>query len=108
MASGYQYHASRPDCRERWGKERRWAYQLIDAAEAVENVRHGAQTTRLPTFEAYCRGRWGMSRIHAHRMIEAAVVTENLLPIGNIPATERQARPLTQLEPEVQRALLNL
>ena len=44
-----------------------------------------------------------MSRIHAHRMIDAATVAENLLPIGNIPATESQARPLAQLEPEVQR-----
>ena len=34
--------------------------------------------------------------------IDAATVAENLLPIGNIPATESQARPLASLEPEVQ------
>lgn len=56
------------------------------------------------TFEEYCRGKWGMSRIHAHRLIESAEVAVNLLPIGNIlPRTESQARPLTSLEPEVQR-----
>lgn len=54
------------------------------------------------TFEDYCRERWGMSRIHAHRMIEASEVVSNVLPMGNIPRTERQARPLTKLEPELQ------
>lgn len=56
------------------------------------------------TFEDYCRGAWGMSRIHAHRLIEASEVIGHLLPTGNIPASERQARPLAGLEPEVQRA----
>jgi hypothetical protein len=46
-----------------------------------------------------------MSRIHAHRMIDAAQVAENLLPTGNIPATERQLRPLASLEPEDQRTV---
>jgi hypothetical protein len=36
-------------------------------------------------------------------MIEAARVVENLLPIGNIPQTESQARELLGLEPEQQR-----
>src|SRR5512135_1315685 len=51
------------------------------------------------TFELYCRERWGISRVHAHRMIEAARVAENLLPTGNIPANERQARTLAVLTP---------
>lgn len=42
-----------------------------------------------------------MSRIHAHRLIEGAKVTE-MLPIGNKPATESQARPLTKLPPTEQ------
>src|SRR5215467_1413999 len=44
------------------------------------------------TFEDYCRERWKMSRIHAHRMIEASEVAGNLLPVGNVPKTESQAR----------------
>lgn len=55
------------------------------------------------TFEDYCRERWGFSRVHAHRMIDAATVAENLLPMGNIPASERQARELAGLEAERQR-----
>lgn len=57
------------------------------------------------TFEEYCRARWQMSRNHAHRMIDAARVAQNLLPMGNIPQTERQVRPLAGLEPEQQRAV---
>jgi len=58
---------------------------------------------QFPTFEAYCRERWGMNRRYANRLIEAAGVVETLGPIGPIPQTESQARPLTRLEPEVQR-----
>lgn len=57
----------------------------------------------FPTFEAYCRDRWGMVRQQANRLIQAAEVAENLEPMGSIPKTERQARPLTRLEPELQR-----
>lgn len=46
------------------------------------------------TFESYCRERWNISRIHAHRLIEGAEVA-GLLPIGNAPETESQARELT-------------
>lgn len=58
---------------------------------------------RFPTFEAYCQERWGMVRQHANRLIQAAEVAIHLEPMGSIPATERQARPLAALEPEVQR-----
>lgn len=58
---------------------------------------------QFSTFEAYCRERWGMVRQQANRLIQAAEVAENLEPIGSIPQTESQARPLTRLEPEVQR-----
>jgi hypothetical protein len=54
------------------------------------------------TFEDYCQEKWGMSRVHAHRLVEAASVVE-MLPIGNKPKTESQARPLTLLDtPEEQ------
>ncbi len=55
------------------------------------------------TFEDYCQERWGMTRRHANRLIEASEVIDNLGPIGPIlPATESQARPLTQLPAEQQ------
>lgn len=63
------------------------------------------------TFEDYCQERWGMARRTTNRLIAAAGVVTNLRmeessqmgPIGPIlPATESQARPLTQLPPDVQ------
>lgn len=56
------------------------------------------------TFEDYCRDRWGFKRIYAHYLIEGAKVVEGLsVHHGeHLPATERQARPLTKLkEPEL-------
>lgn len=55
------------------------------------------------TFEEYCQERWQLDRVYAYRIMNAAEVAANLLPMGNIPINERQARPLTTLEPEAQR-----
>jgi len=56
------------------------------------------------TFEDYCRERWNMERANAYRLIESSKVILNLSPTGDIlPANERQARPLAQLEPDQQR-----
>jgi hypothetical protein len=44
-----------------------------------------------------------MSRFYAHRLIDASQVVENLLPIGNIPSNEAQARELAKFEPELQK-----
>ena len=55
------------------------------------------------TFEEYCRDRWGMRRQVANRFIAASETVANLEPIGSIPASESQARPLTSLEPDQQR-----
>lgn len=76
---------------------------FLDVGNALLEIRDSRlYRQQFPTFEAYCRERWGMSRFYAHRLIDAAEVGNNLLPIGNIPQTESQARPLTRLEPEVQ------
>ena len=57
---------------------------------------------QFPTFEAYCRERWGIGLRYSNRLLAAAEVVHTLGPIGPIPQTETQARPLTRLEPEVQ------
>ena len=43
-----------------------------------------------------------MERRHAYRLIESSAVVGNLSPIGDIPATESQARPLAKLPPAEQ------
>jgi len=50
-----------------------------------------------PSFEDYCRERWGFRRAHAHRLIQSAKVLQALSPMGDTPASERQARELTPL-----------
>lgn len=55
------------------------------------------------TFEDYCKERWNMQRNYANKLIAASEVVQNLGTIVPVlPATERVARPLTQLEPDVQ------
>ncbi len=59
---------------------------------------------QFPTFEAYCRERWGFERRQAYRLIDAAAAVNNVSNwTQTVPQTESQARPLTRLEPEVQR-----
>lgn len=56
------------------------------------------------TFEDYCVERWSMDKRHANRLIQASETISNLGPIGPvIPQTESQVRPLTSLEPEIQK-----
>ena len=56
------------------------------------------------TFEDYCRDRWGMERRQAYRLIDASNAVANVSHgTQTLPTSERQARPLTSLEPEQQR-----
>lgn len=66
-------------------------------------------------FRKYCDQRWGLKKSHAYRVIKAAAVLDNLMspmkvsPIGDssepefLPRNESQVRPLTKLEPTLQR-----
>jgi hypothetical protein len=78
---------------------------FVDVGNALLEIREKRlYRVEFGTFEDYCRERWGMVRQQANRLISAAEVVEILEPMGSIlPATERQVRPLTSLEPEQQR-----
>ena len=57
------------------------------------------------TFEAYCQDKWGFTDNFSRRLINSSQVIENIksVPMGTVlPQNERQARPLTKLEPELQ------
>lgn len=77
----------------------------IEVGQALSTIREKRlYRLEFSTFEDYCRDRWGMQRQYANRMIAASEAISNLVPMGTIiPQSERQARPLTQLHPEVQR-----
>lgn len=90
---------------------------VFDAAtQALATIRDKRlYRERYRTFDEYCERRWGYTRQHTNRLIAAAGVMESLRmePKGSkppaheendpeipLPENERQARPLTQIEPE--------
>jgi site-specific DNA-methyltransferase (adenine-specific) len=78
---------------------------FIEAGMALAEIRERRlYREEFGSFEEYVESRWGLGRIHAYRMINAARVARNLLPMGDTPKNERQARALTRLGPAEQRA----
>jgi phage N-6-adenine-methyltransferase len=81
---------------------------FVEVGRAFNSIRlKRLYRIEFSTFEDYCRSKWGMTQQSATRLIRAAETMEILEsePIGSLlPATESQARPLTSLEPEIQRA----
>jgi hypothetical protein len=77
---------------------------FIKVGEALMEIRD-SRLYRLEygTFEEYCKSKWDISRVQAHRLIGAGQVVA-VLPMGNKPTTERQARPLVGKPVEVQQA----
>ena len=76
---------------------------FLEVGEALLTIREGRlYREHYSTFEDYCRKRWQMGRSYACRLTDAAGVAKNLLPIGSIPSSESQLRPLTLLPPEKQ------
>lgn len=77
---------------------------FVDVGTALLEIRDNRYyREEYETFEEYCRVKWGWERRHAYRLIDSAKVFENVSRGTQIaPATERQARPLTSLEPEQQ------
>ncbi|MBW2631052.1 MAG: hypothetical protein JRC90_04705 [Deltaproteobacteria bacterium] len=55
------------------------------------------------TFEDYCRERWEFKTSYANYLVASTDVMENLTTIVVKPANEGQTRPLTKLEPELQK-----
>ena len=77
---------------------------FIEVGTALMTIRNKRlYRAEFETFEEYCRDRWGMEYRSANRLIAASETISNLGPIGPVPITESQARPLTSLQPEVQR-----
>lgn len=64
--------------------------------------------TTHKSFKSYCFEKWGISEAYATRNIKAFEINENIkdLPIGKGLLTESQLRPLTNLEPEIQRQVV--
>lgn len=78
---------------------------FVEVGNALSEIRDSRiYRATHSTFEDYCRERWQFSKTQCNRLIDSAKVALNLAPIGVIPSTESQARPLAKLEPEQQPA----
>lgn len=82
------------------GVIRQWLESFVEVGNALARIRDARlYRAEFATFEDYCTKRWNLSRSYVHRICEAAE-TVNLLPIGNKPQTESQARPLSAVPKE--------
>jgi DNA modification methylase len=57
------------------------------------------------TFEEYCQEKWQISRRRSYELINASIAIENVRLGAQMPKNEKEVRPLTRLEPEVQNAV---
>ena len=72
---------------------------FVEVGEALAEIRdRKLYRNGHATFDDYLKTKWKLSRSRACRLIQATE-TVKALPTGNIPTTERQARPLTKLPP---------
>ena len=79
---------------------------FVEVGQALMLIREKKlYRSEFGTFESYCREKWDMHDRNAQRLMKAAEVVGNLetRPMGRVlPQNERQTRPLTKLEPELQ------
>lgn len=80
---------------------------FIEVGQALMTIREKRlYRIGFKTFEDYCTYKWGMVQQSATRLIRAYETVTNLQsePMGSVlPQSERQIRPLTSLEPEIQK-----
>lgn len=70
---------------------------FLDVGRALLAIRDDRlYRVAFTTFEDYCQQRWGIDRTYAFRLTQAAQVAD-VLPVGNTPANEAQARELAPL-----------
>ena len=79
-------------------------------AQGILEVRNSKlYRLEFDTFEEFCGSELGFSDRHARRLMDSVDVVENLKvdPGVRLPKYEKHARPLSKLEPEVQREAWN-
>jgi ParB family chromosome partitioning protein len=78
---------------------------FIEVGEALFIIRDKRLYRReFNTFEDYCQQKWSLGKRYVNQLIQASEVISNLGAMAPIlPESERQVRPLTSLEPEIQK-----
>lgn len=91
-----RYHQLKQKCKSAW----------IDFATAILEIRERRlYLVEHQTFEAFCSAELNLTRDAAYKLISGSKVVKNL-NVDNcihLPKSESQARPLSKLEPELQR-----
>lgn len=78
---------------------------FVEVGEALMEIRdQRLYRSTHGDFDTYCRERWGMSRRNSDRLIDAAEVVGQLGPIGPTPQTESQARALSPVKNDPDKA----
>jgi hypothetical protein len=78
---------------------------FVAVGEALMEIRDSRlYRVEHATFEEYCKVKWDFTDNFARRMIRGAEVVENIktVPIGTLPQSESQTRPLAKLKPKQQ------
>lgn len=91
-----RYFALKRKCKSAW----------IEFAAAVLEIRENKlYLTEYKTFEEFCGKELNITKQHAYRLLDAGQVVDNLKsnPGVTLPQYEKHVRPLTKLEPELQR-----
>jgi len=78
---------------------------FIEVGEALFLIRDKRLYRReFKTFEDYCQQKWALGKRYVNQLIQASEVITNLGAMAPVlPESERQVRPLTSLEPEIQK-----
>ena len=80
VKNGGAYGTFEAYCKETWSIARRTAYQFIDSAKVVENVRNCAQTESIPATESQARP---LSRLEPEQQKQAWQKAVETAPEGN-------------------------
>jgi hypothetical protein len=81
----------------RWSDAVKGMIHFVEVGTALLMIREEKLYKDLfRTFEEYCKERWGFSGRQAERLMVSATTVKNLetRPIGRIPTSEYQTRPL--------------
>lgn len=79
-------------------------YEVGRALMAIRDGQLYRDVLGFETFEAYCKSKWDFSDRYARYILASTKVVQNISTGTIVPVTESQARPLSKLEPDQQRA----
>ena len=79
---------------------------FVEVGQALLEIRENKlYRIEYKSFEEYCQDKWHFTRMRVSQLINASLTIKNVNPGLQMPKNEKEVRPLTSLEPEVQNAV---